>query len=263
MRTALSLGLAVATVLITAPFATSQTRAADTNITWNGITLGMPASELRAKFGDPLRIMAPGAGDERIARYWLPGQSSEFFLVMEQRGYVVGFDAFTESQPSAPITTVPADPDGVRIGDTIEQAQETNATLHSDTGNDGEPELIGRSSVPYVGMLYDFNSARVREFLWSMRLSSQLPTLAKLSEPPGDSEASALIDLQPSEDYGVKWEYLYLGYHPCDGNATWQLQQQSLIKDNGRPYDVLHVVCPTTKVARDFYFDISSFFGKL
>ena len=72
-----------------------------------------------------------------------------------------------------------------------------------------------------------------------------------------------MVDLQQNETDGVAWEYLYLSYNPCDADTQWKLQNQSLIRVNERAYDRLHVICPTTKAERDFYFDITSYFGKL
>ena len=80
--------------------------------------------------------------------------------------------------------------------------------------------------------------------------------------PDGDSPATAIVDPQTNESDGVKWEYAYLRSHPCDGDTGWKLQQQSLIQVNNRVYDRLHVVCPTSKVERDFYFDITAYFGR-
>jgi hypothetical protein len=45
--------------------------------------------------------------------------------------------------------------------------------------------------------------------------------------------------------------------------VRWKLQSQSLLSQNGRAFDKLHAVCPPTKAERDFYFDITNYFGKL
>jgi hypothetical protein len=73
------------------------------------------------------------------------------------------------------------------------------------------------------------------------------------------------VDLQQNESDGVAWEYRFLAFHPCADadHGRWQLKNQALLHANGRAYDRLHVVCPPTKAERDFYFDISSYFGKM
>ena len=80
--------------------------------------------------------------------------------------------------------------------------------------------------------------------------------------PAGSSPATAIVDPKANETDGVAWEYAYLRAHPCDGDAQWKVRQQALITAGQRAYDRLHVVCPTTKVERDYFFDITSYFGK-
>jgi hypothetical protein len=84
-----------------------------------------------------------------------------------------------------------------------------------------------------------------------------------LTAPSGEAIASANLDLQPNESDGVTWEYRYLAFHPCSQAASWKLQRQSLLHDGARAYDDLHVVCPPTKAERDFYFDVTRYFGKV
>jgi hypothetical protein len=67
------------------------------SITWDNITLGAPASSIRALFGDPLRVVLFDNPPERIARYSFPGSDSTYVLVMEERGYVKGVEIFTDA----------------------------------------------------------------------------------------------------------------------------------------------------------------------
>jgi hypothetical protein len=85
---------------------------------------------------------------------------------------------------------------------------------------------------------------------------------APATVPMGETPATAIVDPETNESGGVAWEYRYLRDHPCDGDAAWKVQQQALVQANKRVYDRLHVVCPTTKVERDVFFDITSYFGK-
>ncbi|MBV9027849.1 MAG: hypothetical protein JO311_04480 [Candidatus Eremiobacteraeota bacterium] len=229
-------------------------------VTWHNVSLGAPASTLRASLGDPVRIMV--INGERIARYWLPGAKATYMLVMERNGYINGFEAFNEEPVVNIQDNVAPDPSGVHIGDTIEDVR----SKHSDFRlyvEDGNPSMVGRISSD-IGAAYSFQNGRVHSFFWSSPYAAtQQPALAPLSEPAGDSMATALLDMQANETDGTSWEYRYLGFHPCDGQTLWQLKQQSLLNDRGKAYDRLHVVCPSSKAERDFYFDISSYFGKL
>lgn len=248
----------VAALALVAPATVAAT---ETQVTWHGVTLGAKATSLRPLFGDPLRIVVPPNADRRIARYWLPGADSTYFLAIEEQGYVTGFEAVIESTPADVNSTVPPDPSGVRLGDTLESVKAKHPSFHSETGPDGNPALVGRISGT-VGAAYGFENNRVRLFHWVMLVSGP-PLSERLSEPSGDSAKTAILDVQQNEADGTSWEYRYLSFQPCDGQALWHLQRQSLVNQGGRAYDILHVVCPTTKSERDFYFDITSYFGKM
>jgi hypothetical protein len=197
----------------------------------------------------------------RVARYWLAGAKSTYVLVVEERGYVVGFDAFTDSAPAGVVGNVPPDPFGVRLGETFESVKAEHPGFNGDVDDDGNPFLVGRVSST-TGVEYSFQGNRVRRFQWE----TSNPTgkaLAPLTAANGDSLSSAILDMQQNERDGVAWEYRYLALHPCTESARWQVAKQSLLHEGSRAYDRLQVVCPPTKTERDFYFDITSYFGKL
>jgi hypothetical protein len=204
--------------------------------------------------GDPLRIVSFENDTRRIARYWLAGSNSTYVLVIEERGYVTSFDAFTDAVPRAEIASVPADPFGVRLGETYAAVKATPRDLLGDVDEDGVSFLVGKASST-IGVEYTFADGRLHSFQWVAPIPSDKPALAPLAESSGDAPASAILDLQPDERDGAAWEYQYLTFHPCGGTARWRLEQQKIVNENGRTYDRLHVVCPATSVQRDFYFD--------
>ncbi|MGB8150658.1 MAG: hypothetical protein WCE97_05630 [Candidatus Cybelea sp.] len=65
---------------------------ADPQVVWRGVTLGAPAAGLRPLLGDPLRIVPFKNGARRIARYWIPGANSTYFLVTEEEERDFYFD---------------------------------------------------------------------------------------------------------------------------------------------------------------------------
>jgi hypothetical protein len=249
--------LAVMIPLVSMPCAAP----AAVGVTWNGVTLGVPVSTLRATLGDPLRVVASDDAATRIGRYWIPGSDATFFLLIEKRGYVVGFRAFSEEAVKGLVANVPPDPGGVHLGDTMQSVKTSNPELHATTGVDGAEALIGHLADRSAGMSYDFEDGLVRGFQWGAA-DAVAADAAPLTDPAGDSIATAVLDTQKNERDGVRWEYLYVGYHPCDGQTMWKLSQQALTREGGRSYDRLHVVCPTTKAERDFYFDITGYLGK-
>lgn len=242
--------------------AQAATTAAQPQLTWHSITLGEPASNLRPLLGDPLRILLFADGTRRVARYWLAGSNSTYVLVIEERGYVVSFDAFTDAQPTSVFVNVPPDPFGVRLGETLDDVKAKHPDFRGDVDEESNPFLVARQS-PTTGVEYSFQGNRVRRFQWATPVPTSKASLAPLTAPSGDALSSAILDMQQDETKGVAWEYRYLAFHPCTENASWKLENQSLVKEDGRAYDRLHVVCPTTKSERDFYFDITSYYGKL
>lgn len=235
------------------------TLAADTPVAWHGVALGAPASRLRVQLGDPLRIVP--VNGRRVARYWLPGANSTYLLVVESNGYVSSFEAFTDAAPTAVLDNVAPDPSGVRLGDTLENVKSAHPDSRAAIDQDGRPTLLVRVS-DAVGAEYVFQDGRLRSFEWTTTTHTAPPALPPLVAPTGDSLFAAILDKQTNETDGVAWEYRYLAFHPCSGNARWQVKSQGLMHAAGRAYDRLAVVCPTTNAERDFYFDITSYFGK-
>jgi hypothetical protein len=236
------------------------TLASDAPMTWHGVTLGAPASALRAQIGDPLRVVP--VNGRRVARYWLPGANSTYLLVVEGNGYVSAFEAFTDAAPTAVLDNVAPDPSGVRLGDTLENVKSAHPDAHSAIDQDGRPTLLVRIS-DAVGAEYIFENGRLRSFQWTIAASGSPPALPPIAAPTGDSLFAAILDKQANETDGVAWEYRYLAFHPCSGDTRWQIKSQTLMHAGGRAYDRIEVVCPATNAERDFYFDITSYFGKL
>lgn len=233
-------------------------------VTWGSVSLGFPVSSLRLNVGDPLRVVSFDGGARNVARYWIPGSSSTYYLVLEERGYIQGFDIFTDLTPSGVLPNVAPDPSGVRLGDTLAAVKAKHPNFNLTDAEIGTTQLSGRVS-PTVGVIYTFAENRVRSMHWSTKLDASLPKQPPLTTPKGNSFATAISDVQRNENDGVAWEYQYLAFHPCaDGdNGRWKLQNQALLHDKGRSYDVLHATCPATKAQREFYFDITSYFGKM
>jgi hypothetical protein len=233
-----------------------------TPLTWNGITLGEPVSSLRPALGDPLRIVASPDGSLHAARYWIAGSNATFVIVLEKRGVVEAFHAFvTEMEPE--FANVPPDPSGVRLGDTLQSVKTVHPGFRMETTDDGATQLVGRVGDTGVDATYEFKDGRVRSFQWTQPVADEAPAHPSLTMPAGDSPGTAILDMQKDERSGVEWEYMYLAFTPCDGDARWKTQQQSLVNSGGHAFDRLHVICPATKAERDFYFNIDAYFGKL
>src|ERR1700682_4793103 len=233
-------------------------RAADAPMTWLGVTLGVPVSSLRESNGDPMAVTRypdvmiaagqtppPGAAPERKARYWLGG--TMFLIVTEQRGHVVGLGAYAPEAPDSPVTSVAADPLGLRLGQTIQQP-------------DGQPvksRAIDVTRSADIKIRYELDNGHINSIQWSLTPAAiaALPgdDLPPMTEAVGDGFATAILDAQPDETTGVRWEYTYLAFRMCDKNTSGKPKGQALASNGGRRYDILHAVCPTTNAERDFY----------
>ena len=250
-------------------------RAAGEPFTWLGVTLGAPVASLRATKGDPMRVvrfpddmiaaglLRPGDSrtPERKANYWLG--DTIFLIVSERHGYVVGIEAYADTPPPAPLDRLPADPHGALLGQTVATVAAFLPEKPASLAGLSTIHSVDKSSG--LDVVYEFKGGLLDSIQWS-RAPAQDPAQAELpeiSDPAGDAFATAILDAQSNESTGVRWEYLYVSAHPCDGRTRWQTRGQALGSNGGRSYDILHVACPTTKAERDFFFDITPYFGKM
>jgi hypothetical protein len=197
--------------------------------------LGSPASQLRTSLGDPLRIVTFDNGNRRIARYWIPPLTSTYVLVIEERGYIIGFNVLTNEVPTDLLKTTPPDRSGVRLGETIAAVKAQHPEFRPGTDEDGNAYLMGKP-VPDSVAVYTFQSGRLSAFQWGTK-PPEGPQLQAIAEPAGRSPAEAILDLQKNESDGVAWEYLYLAFHRCADNQHWSMKSQSLLSVKGHPYD--------------------------
>jgi hypothetical protein len=106
----------------------------------------------------------------------------------------------------------------VRVGDTLESVKAKHPDFRESLDEDGSPSLQGPIS-SNVGALYAFSGDRLRSFYWGTPPSIALPELSPIIGLAGDSQASAILDLQNNETDGTAWEYRYLAFHPCAGDT--------------------------------------------
>jgi hypothetical protein len=227
------------------------------NVTWNNITLGAPSAQLRTVWGDPLAVTNDGG--VALARYWLPGTQASYVFVLDRGGQIVGFATFRE--PDGEAENIPPDPSNVKVRDTFESAKAKHPEFELKQDDSGSQTLEG--SVDHVRVSYRIVADRVTAISWIRLSGLSSQAVPGIGNPAGDSFDDAILDVQANEMNGTAWEYRYLAFHPCADNSRWKLAKQSLAQKAGKSYDILHVVCPATNAQRDFYFDITPYFGKL
>ena len=88
--------------------------------------------------------------------------------------------------------------------------------------------------------------------------STPLPKAVSVGKEDGLSFATAIVIHAKDERSGVDAEYAWI-----DANLPrFRHGGQSLIEQNGKPFDVIHVASANGE-ERDVYFDISEYFGKM
>jgi hypothetical protein len=245
-------------------------RAADPPLpfTWLGVTIGQPAAQLRPALGDPLLVtgFTDSGPAYREARYAIEGTHA-FLVVTEQFGRVRSFRAVLFETPDAPVAMTP-DPSGITLGLTTDQVAAKHPNANRRVDGDWvwlyEPVAGQRN----LAVLYKFfltgRLQSIDYFLAPNDKATPPPgAFPALTEPAGNSYDSAILDGAKDEISGVTWETLYLALHPCAPNQRWKMQKQSLQNHANREYDILHVACPSTNVERDYFFDITGYYGKL
>jgi len=77
----------------------------------------------------------------------------------------------------------------------------------------------------------------------------------------GESEESAIVINATATGVGIPAEYFYVMQVCGEKDVDWTLESQVLTEDEVRQYDVLTVKLKDG-TTREFWFDITAFFGK-
>lgn len=78
----------------------------------------------------------------------------------------------------------------------------------------------------------------------------------------GETVEKAIVVMADDEITGVTMEYMHIESERCDCGGRWETVEQALLEFEGRFYDQIHVRCQDCGSERNFYFDITSFFGR-
>jgi hypothetical protein len=244
-----------------------------------GATLGQPAQELRATLGDPILVTAfpdalikagrtidPTMPSQRTARFWIPPATTTFALISERDGVVTSIELFVAGIVTGPIAGLPASPTGVSIGMAVDDAISRRGAPAAHTESHLTYAFKGGIAETYGiqnGLINSITFLLLPTIATSTINPNAGPSLAPFREPDGMTPDTAILDMMPKEDPGVRWEYIYLAFHPCDGTTQWKRPTRSMVVQGARRFDKFHLVCETTHTERDLWFDITPYFGKL
>ncbi len=89
--------------------------------------------------------------------------------------------------------------------------------------------------------------------------------IGKITLTGGDGssvENAIIIKGAKNSSEGIRAEYQYIENIYGQRNKEWKFVSQSLLHDKGKSYDKLSIKVVETKKKIDFFFNITSFFGK-
>ena len=226
---------------------------------WMGVTLREPVDAVRTRLGPPLllRVMRDGSYIS-----WNRARNPNAYLLLCERDRMVTCirAVSVRRDPGKPAIS---DPAGISLGDDA-------TALFARRGQPGQKIATGGPPE------YEYGSGSDNRWVYDVRdgVVNAIAVYAPIKLPPepatpvrdphdGSSMNAAWIINARNEDEGVRFEHVYLGGIGCSGGGGWVFAGQALLSANGRQYDRIDVKCRTSDERRTFYFDITSFFGKL
>ena len=78
-----------------------------------------------------------------------------------------------------------------------------------------------------------------------------------------DESRDVIVIVADNELIGVQMEYAHINAETCVCGGSWEVQEQSLMREDERWIDKIDVKCRKCGTEKAFYFDVSSFFGRL
>lgn len=233
-----------------APVVASPTPAA----AWLGLTLGESSKDVRTTLGKPLEILSTSAGD--MWRYDFDNHNVGLELLFDQ-DQLVNIAARVKPAKQSSL----ADPFGGALGMSATALQTARGAPIA-TYDSGSSVAYGAPDG--VRWFYTIDSGVVSAIEESRPLPPPPPPAQVMADAAhdGSSIAKALVVTAATDADALNAEYVYIRGLECGVSGTWQVTGQNLITQKARYYDQLHAACTTSNIVRDFYFDITTSYGK-
>jgi len=211
-----------------------------------GVTLGSPAADLRAKFGDPL-LVEHISDLSRTADYLRADDPSAVLRVTERNGVVFAVEIERERLEPVPGA---GDSYGITLGMQRSAVQAKRGKAAFETVN---TLLYPEDRNEDASVIYRFEGDIVEgiKLVGSGSTAAGNPSLPPLAEAPGDGYATAILDFSPTVLVSDHFRDQYLTVHGCDiSGRTSTVDHRS-----GRTYGIATASCNDKK--RTFFFDIT------
>jgi hypothetical protein len=217
-----------------------------------GITMGEKADVVAAAYGTPDLVKNTDLGEMRVYHI---AHGAATLMVLVHDGVIMLVGATLRPSKSADI----GDRYGVKLGAPASTIQILRGTPIA-TLQDGALEY---NAAPAGHWFYRAEGGKVVNI--SLTISSEALGLTKADDTgrDGSSIAHAVVITAATETDGITAEHDYIAKIPCANGGAWLWKQQAALSSGGKMYDRIDVKCSSSDDVRSFFFDITSFYGKL
>ncbi len=216
-----------------------------------GIRVGESATAVSVKFGAPTFVKTEPDGEYR--EYNLA--SGVALVVKVHDGLIVSVAAGLRPKMTAKIT----DPYGVTVGAAADTIQLRRGTPLATLSNGA----LEYSATPAGHWFYAIDSGKITDI--SLTISYEALGLTKTVDAgrDGSSIGSSIVITAKTEMDGITAEHDYIAKLPCANGGTWLWTNQAVRSAGSSKYDQIDTKCSSSDDVRSFFFDITSFYGKL
>jgi len=220
---------------------------------WLGVTLGESPKDLRPTLGKPREVVPSSVGD--LWRYDVDNGNVTLELVVVQ-DQVLNIGVRVKDGKQSTL----ADPMGGALGMSAQALQTARGTPLA-TYDDGASIAYGEAAG--IRWFYSLDNGAVTGIEVSKPLPPPVPAQIVVDGSHDGSRVDrAMIVKATTQTESTNAELAYLHGLQCESGGNWQVSGQELVPAGGRFFDLYHVTCSTTKAVRDYYFDITSSYGK-
>jgi hypothetical protein len=222
-------------------------------VSWLGVTIGEAPKDVRSQLGKPRQIVPSSVGD--LWRYDVDNGNVTLELVVAQN-QVLNIAARIKDGKQSTL----ADPMGGALGMSAQALQSARGTPLA-TYDDGASIAYGEATG--VRWFYSLDNGAVTGIEISKPLPPAAPAAIFLDASHDGSRVDrAMIVKATTQTDSTNAELAYLHTLQCGNGGSWEVSGQELVPAGGRFFDLFHVTCTTTKAVRDYYFDVTTSYGK-
>jgi hypothetical protein len=263
--------IAFAAAALQPPAPSTSPSAASASVTWQGVTLGEPASAVTTRLGPPASRRKAVMGTYLLDYRALDGAGT--LSLTEGDGVITGIRLIAADPAS--LRTRVLDAFGVALGDSGDRLTELRGQpqRYDDEGGSEFTSYYGRASevrwayglrdgvVFSIGVILPYRVVRASGA--AVRVATPRPSNVPTPLPPDASGLDrAILVTQDELAADPQFELSFVRRIPCAANDHWTPVAETIINAHRKNYSRIDAICPPTGEKRSFYFDITSVFGR-